>query len=339
MPASRLATPHRSQLNVMCPGAAGASLGNVVYGLPPRYGNEWFVDVNNGSDGNDGRSWEEAYTTIQKAVDMAESYDTIFVAPGGDYTESVVTRDVTHARPQSYMKLIGCAGLGQMVNQPWWTSDSDTEPCLKIQSVGMLVQGFKFIPPLSEFGVKVQMLISGTAGDIGIRANIIGNTFCDLSSTCLGGIDLNGAPWEVTVADNDFYFIQNAGGTARAITSTSSGHAIVYRSKFLRNTFWECDNCIDFGVSNRGINGSIFIGNAFQGDGFAAAQTTKLDLGHDVSGGANLVMGNYFGGTYSHAGGYWESGGVGGEDDWGGNFANLASGMTGGAGVDASHPG
>lgn len=332
MPASRLATPHRSQLNVMCPGAAGASLGNVVYGLPPRYGNEWFVDVNSGSDGNDGRSWEEAYTTIQKAVDMAETGDTIFVAPGV-YTEDIVTRDYNADVPQNDVKLVGCSGGGR----PWRpivTASTITEPALLLQAARWTVSSLRFKCRASNYGIRAVYDDSGSGGDNAMQATIEDCIFTQMGSGgttyAMGGIDLRGAPQECTIRRNFFEFLHNAASDARCIANSDSHFAIPYRTHILDNIFQDCDRAIDFGERTAGANGSIVVRNIIGGTGKFVDMNVCIDMGQDTNGGANLVMGNWLGGTYSHDGGYWESGGVGGEDIWDANYAEIAAANSGG---------
>ncbi len=325
-------------LNNMCPAAHYYGAGNILSAVPPLFGNAWFVDRTSGSNSNTGTAWDQAFETIQKAVDEALSFDTIYVAPAiADYSEAVVTRDANATRVQNYCRIIGTRRGGSFTHQPYWVSGAAASPCLTLNAVGWTIHGFKFEPSLSAYAIVANMQ-ADRAGQIAIRTLIDGCTFVDLASTCLGGIDLRGAPWECSVTNCVFMFIQNAGGTAIAIGSTSTGFALAYRCLFRGNTFFDNDNCIHFGIAGRGINGSLFIGNVFGGDSFDGAMTEKLNLGEDTAGGGNIVMGNCFGGTYSNAGGYDASGGVGGEDDWGGNFANVTGGLTGGSGAAATHP-
>lgn len=49
-------------------------------------GTVWFVDANRGSDGNDGQSTDSAFATIEKAVAMASSGDTIGLSTATSHT-------------------------------------------------------------------------------------------------------------------------------------------------------------------------------------------------------------------------------------------------------------
>jgi len=66
-------------------GASGVSDVYLVKLTPPM---TWHVDTITGDDGNDGRSRETAFETIQKGVQVAVDYDTVLVWPG-EYQEDV----------------------------------------------------------------------------------------------------------------------------------------------------------------------------------------------------------------------------------------------------------
>lgn len=68
------------------------------------------VNGSNGSDSNEGRSWDDAKATIQAAVDAAAAGDRILIAPG-DYVEAVtITKD--------NLTLIGVGGRGSVSVAP-----------------------------------------------------------------------------------------------------------------------------------------------------------------------------------------------------------------------------
>ena len=55
--------------------------------IPPRpasaLGNRYYVRINGGSDANSGLSWNQAFKNLQKALSVAGTGDTIWVAKGG----------------------------------------------------------------------------------------------------------------------------------------------------------------------------------------------------------------------------------------------------------------
>src|SRR3990167_215937 len=80
-------------------------------------GKVWFVDGRLGSDGNNGKKPSKAFKTLQKAVNLAATDDTIYVRPlavGNFYTENVTVPPTTHAG----LSIIGTGnGKGNSVYQ------------------------------------------------------------------------------------------------------------------------------------------------------------------------------------------------------------------------------
>ena len=80
-------------------------------------GKVWFVDGRVGSNGNTGKSPNRAVQTLQKAVDLAGTDDTIYIRPlavGNFYTENVIVPPATHAG----LSIIGTGnGKGNSVYQ------------------------------------------------------------------------------------------------------------------------------------------------------------------------------------------------------------------------------
>ena len=73
-------------------------------GAPFRNGHYWFVNQTTGVDGQSGKNINEAFATIQYAINTAQSGDTIVVAPGS-YTENLtVTTD--------YLTIVGWSPSG-----------------------------------------------------------------------------------------------------------------------------------------------------------------------------------------------------------------------------------
>ena len=108
--------------------------GSNVY--PGYFGtNVWFVDGTNGGDGNEG-SMDAPFATIQKAINMASSQDTIYIrtlAPSatdasepGQYIENLTIPYAKHG-----LKLIGVGSSG--TKMPW------AGPKIKNASVGALL--------------------------------------------------------------------------------------------------------------------------------------------------------------------------------------------------------
>lgn len=65
------------------------SMGVPVPGtVPSTGGTYWFVDVENGADGNSGKSLQQAFETIDRALDFIQPNDCVLIAPG-EYDEAI----------------------------------------------------------------------------------------------------------------------------------------------------------------------------------------------------------------------------------------------------------
>ena len=109
-----------SSFGVVLPGSTGGPLS-----VPLPNGQSWFVDANNGSDGNNGGSAGEAFRTIGRALQYAGdgTGDTIYVAPG-EYNETIlVTKD--------YITIVGMVQAGY-AKPDWGPANSAECPCKAI---------------------------------------------------------------------------------------------------------------------------------------------------------------------------------------------------------------
>lgn len=85
-------------------------------GIPTNSGNYWFVNGSAGSDAYTGKSLDQSFQTIQRAVDAADSSDVICIAPGA-YDESV-----TISRTLDGLCLVGLGNLGDVGIAPSTTA-------------------------------------------------------------------------------------------------------------------------------------------------------------------------------------------------------------------------
>jgi hypothetical protein len=67
---------------------------------------DWYV-MPGGAGNQDGRSWGTAFATIQKALDVAQPGDTIFLGDG-DYRESIITK--RHGTANAPIRIVGGRG-------------------------------------------------------------------------------------------------------------------------------------------------------------------------------------------------------------------------------------
>ena len=79
----------------------------VMGGLPPTFGNIWFVDYNKGSDGNNGKSTLKPFKTLSKAYAAAVTNNNDYILING-YAEVVETAMIDFTK--SRVHVIGCNG-------------------------------------------------------------------------------------------------------------------------------------------------------------------------------------------------------------------------------------
>ena len=289
----------------------GSWLNGTLVQYPGEYGQgqDYFVDHTNGNDGNNGLSWERPFLTIQAGVDaVTKSGDRILIAPG-DYVESVVTPDSVTG--PNYVALIGCTPGGVKGSPNWWSADNAAENCLTVNTIGWYIAGINFRGPSAASCISLDHHV--TTDDNQSWDTLIENCLFFGQVDGLYGINLNGAPHQVTIQDCEFEFFTNVGASGTAIYSQNSGFACPFRTKILRNIFNECDNYI---VAR--LNSSVVADNHFM-IGAAITPVMVIDC-RNANHGDNQIVGNYFGPVdFSNIGGYWDS--AVGVSNWAGNYS------------------
>jgi hypothetical protein len=111
----------------------------------PVVGNIWYVDANNGSDtANNGKSFNNAYKTLGKALDSAVTfnYDVIVVAP----TANSVTTESQILWTKSFITVIGAtAPIHNAQRARIGFGSSAVTPCLKISGIGNRLVNLKLV--------------------------------------------------------------------------------------------------------------------------------------------------------------------------------------------------
>lgn len=306
-------------------------------------GKNFYVDPNHAvaNDENDGTDPNAPMATLQGLIDrtvatnagtstktpIIEDWDNIWVI--GHLAESVSI--LSAATMGNYCNLIG---IGNNHFFPWWQSGAADEPCFIMGCNGWRVSGFRFGVPTAAAAI---VLPAGgqapyPAAATGTRCFISGNFFDgSIEGTGIYGIDLYGAPWDVTIENNHFGLIANAANTATAIVSTNTGFANARATKILNNWFFENDNDIVASLNMGRVEGNVF------SLGGAAATIQTLDLRGGTQG-QNMVHGNAFGDAdYSQAGGFWPN--AANPGGWAGNTSeDTAEGEVDGSGWTNAPP-
>jgi len=315
------------------PGQMGVPGSDVPRGLrTSSAGVVFYVDNShpNANAFNDGTDPENPISTITAAMARLVAFHaeasiqaegSVIVVSPGIYTDNIVIANATY--PED------CTILGVSSNKfgvIWRPAAGDA---LTIDQGGWRVQGIHFQPSGTGAGVK----LTWNAGSGGEDAVIEDCFFDGRWGTGLYGIEFEGAPANVTIQNCRFAEFDAA---SPCIIANGSATADPYQTHILGCTFQECAEYITVTVGS-GFNAAIIAGNQFcTATGGLAATTTYINLG-TMGTGYNQVVGNYFGGDYSNAGGYTAEGS--GNDNWVGNFAfDVAEAEVGDNGITVAEP-
>lgn len=323
----------QQRLQPWYPGQMGVPGSDVPRGLRWRSsGVVFYVDTNhpNATTTADGTDPENPISTIAAAFTRLAAFhaensiaavgSVIVIAPG-TYAESVTVAQTTYP---DYCTILG-GGNGRY---PVIWQNGTGDDALTIDAYGWLVDGIHFQPGAAGAGIK----LTRTAG-AGAEGTVIQNCFFDGRwGTGLYGIELNGAPANVTIQDCR---LGEFDASSPCITVTATGIADPYQTHIFGCTFQEAAEYITSVAG--GWNASVIKGNVFaEATGSLAATTTYIDLGNG-SQGYNVVTQNILGGDYSNTGGYTAE--AGGLDNWVGNLAaDVAEAEVGDNGITIAEP-
>lgn len=295
------------RLNPFYPGQMGVDGSDVPRGL--RWGSTGIVlfvdpDHNDAGDAHDGTNPEAPLETIQQAITTLTAHQTaqgvslsgsVIVLGGMAYTETVI---IPAAAP-NYCSIVGG---GPSSHRPTWASGAAAENCLTVQSEGWTISGVEFNCPASAAGIRVE---EHTVNGTNAYKTIISECVFDGLWSGLYGVEFYGSPHRIQILNN--WFIEMNQGNDDAfcimITNTGVGPGNPYQCAIVGNRFSDSDNYIGNLDSVRGFNVSLFQGNVFE-EGVLLTPDIYLDL-RGGSRGYNIVTGNYFGGAYTNAGGYY----------------------------------
>lgn len=257
------------------------------------------------NDNNDGVLPSAPKATVQSAINSTLLTPYSYILVSGEVTESVVTPD--YITGPNYITILG-GGISRY--SPSWQSDDVNIASLDLRAVGWRVSGFRFYGNTGAAAVVLRHTDTG-ANDIAIRT-IIDNCYFDGLTTGLYGLESHGC-YDVWIVNNTFQLWNNVGNTATGMIVTTTPLAIPYRNHIIGNVFEDSDNGMIWPS-----NGSEFYLNRVKPTGYAYTMVQAFNtsiVGNP--GDDNHVVGNYFGGDYSIAGGY--RGGA--ADEWYGNFS------------------
>lgn len=198
-------------------------------------GTRWYVDTNSGSDSHTGKSWNQAFLTMQEAFDHLVSGDSIFFV--GNVREQLTTPvqifDVTICGFGNRPRHADATPAGGQLAAATWknpASPSTTTPHLKILQQGWRLVNILFAGPSAA--ACVQLFRDGGAGNAERDASHAEFHGCRFASG-QDGIEQSGGCYNVGIYDCSFHDL-----TGYALKHTAgAGIAAPYRWQIKRNRF------------------------------------------------------------------------------------------------------
>lgn len=265
----------------------------------------YFVDGTLDGSGNSGKGWGKTHAldTIAGAMTKAAALGTrgrvrIYAAPAA-YSEAVSTP--TNAQCP-HIALIGVTPVEPSHGAVYWASGASGSNCLTVLARGWRISGFEFECPTGAAGIQLDHTNGNAAYTHIDNCHFTGGKY---------GVDAIGAPNYVRISNNMFSLLQTAGAIALGATAGANCNVwVVDGNLFVANI-----NHIVFIAASAPYSGTWF--NNILHDTWVpgGAVTSAMDL--TTSAGSNVIFHNFFGGTFSIAGGYRG----GSTDEWFANFS------------------
>jgi hypothetical protein len=319
------------------PGQFGVSGSDVQRGLRwAPTGIVLYVDENHpgATAVGDGTNPEYPLTTITQAITNLTNFATAMnVSLEGSVI--VVGNEATIAEtviiPPTAPTNCTILGAGSTAHQPTWTAATAAGTALTVRQEGWTIEGITFEAGGEGTSVRLEEV---PASDYISYKTTIRNCRFDGLWGGLYGIDFHGAPHRVRVENCEFIEWRSLDGDAFAVYISDTAHDRPLQCRFHNNLFWSNENHVGSFNALSSWNSSVFTGNVFDQNAYIAT-TVMLDLrGSTIH---NIVTGNVFAGTYSNAGGYYDSAGTPGM--WVGNMSeDVASPQVGDNGYTVAAP-
>ena len=273
-------------------------------GVPVEGGNVLFVDGDK-STGGAGRTWEDAYATIQAAVDGASAGDVIYIAAKTitalatdpvSYAETVI---IPNDKPQ--LSLIGISRGRTQGGLPQIKMGSGSTAMLTVRAPGCLIAnlGFNGIRSVGSTQSLVGVLLDddGGATSAAFGTSILGCHFknCAGSNSStdagVGGAitwSSDGGAWQILIAGNRFY--KNVGDIVLPATALSVPQDVVIEDNIFSGPAANVDSNLFLKGGGSGINGLIIRDNVFCAKPALGTVAKYMDL----TGCVGIMCHNYF---------------------------------------------
>lgn len=279
-------------------------------------GNVWFVDGENGSSGNDGKSWDRALDTIQAAVDLSGdgTADVIYCAPH-KYQENVIIEDhesltIIAIVPGWTTRIRASDGATKYAG----TTSSYTAQgfCFLVLSRNVTISGFCLDGGGAYAGAYI-----GDGGAItavgGLPASTDNNSANCVITNCLFvggnlGVALHGCSDNCLIEGNVFQEQTGVGVAVLAGSNRTNQRPIIRKNTFFAGA------SSTYGVDEN--NSATSIGTVVQENAFVERTSQWTFAVRFQAAGVHFILGNYFScdNTYSASATDWQSG----------NYKNVA---------------
>jgi len=257
---------------------------DIVDGQGPSWGNYRFVDGNKSATGA-GNSWEDAFLTIQAAIDASSDGDTIFIKPKTPgiwdpvaYAETLI---IPYATTQ--LSLIGVSSANVYGSMPNIAVTSGTTPVLTIRAPGCRISNLSFSATGATAGGGIKL------DDNGSTKSAYGTTIdhCYFYECLAAGNTVSegggvywastGGAWELRVLNN--YFYDCSAGISLTGTSEARPTDVLIQGNTFSSTVNTTPDCDIYLAGGSGAQNVVIDSNIFASvDGVNATEDHYLDL-------------------------------------------------------------
>jgi len=245
---------------------------NMAYsGLPQDKGRVWYVDGDL-STGGAGRTWADAYSTIQEAITAANDFDVILISPKlitdftGDPTSYAEV--LTIPAGKNNLSLVGISRGRTQGGLPQIKKGSGSTALLTIRSAGCLIKNLGFNGYGSTGGAilldddnSTKTAFGTTIENCHIK-NAVGSTATNAATG--GGIMWSSAgnAWQVSIVNNRFY--KCVGDVILPGTSNTRPQDVLIQGNIFSGPAASVDCNLYLQGAGSGINGVVIDSNIFQ---------------------------------------------------------------------------
>ncbi len=284
---------------------------NMVSPLTPvETGDVWFVDGDK-STGGAGKTWEDAYSTIQGAIDAASAGDVVYIAARThtDYTGDPVSyeENLTIPYATSSLSLIGVSrGLTQGGLPQIKDGTTTTQHILRIRAPGCLIANLGFNGAgntgggiLFDDDYAAKAAFGTTISGCHFK-NCVGSTATDASTGGAINWSSTGNSWQIRIIGNRFY--KCVGDIILPGTSNTVPQDVVIANNIFSGPATSVDCNLYLRGAGSGINGVIVDNNIFAHVLPALTAGGSNDRYAKMTGCVGIFSNNYFGGSYTTTG-------------------------------------